>query len=278
MSGPVTLTAALTGPIATKADHPALPVTPDEIAVAAAESTAAGAAIVHVHLRDDEGRPTADLDVAHRVIDAIGERCDALVQMSTGVGLGVPLSERAQLVEVRPAMATLNVCSMTFGAGEFLNPADEVRRLAARMAELGVKPELEIYDTGHLDVALELLADGLLVEPLQFSIVLGVRGGMAATPENLLSLVRRMPPTAVWQVVAIGRSNLPITAMGLALGANARTGLEDTLLIRRGEPARSSAQLVARLAAIAGALERPLNSPAQAALALGLATASSPTP
>jgi uncharacterized protein (DUF849 family) len=270
VSTPVTLTAALTGPIATKADNPALPVTPEEIAASAAGATDAGAAIVHVHLRDVEGLPTADLDVAHHVLGAIRERCDALVQLSTGVGLDVSFEDRARLVEARPVMATLNVCSMTFGTGEFHNPPAGVRRLAQRMRELGVKPELEIYDSGHLDVALRLLEDGLLVEPLQFSIVLGVRGGMAATPQNLMSLVDRMPETAVWQVVAIGRANLPITAIALALGANARTGMEDTLQVRRGEPARSNAQLVERLARIAAALERPVNTPAQAAVALGI--------
>jgi 3-keto-5-aminohexanoate cleavage enzyme len=272
MSTPVILTAALTGPIATKADNPALPVTPEEIAASAAESAQAGAAVVHVHLRDDAGRPTADLDVAVRVVAAIRERCDALVQLSTGVGLGVDFEARAGLVEVRPAMATLNVCSMSFGAGEFRNPPDGVRRVASRMRELEVKPELEIYDTGHLDVALGLLAEGVLAEPLQFSIVMGVRGGMAATPDNLLSLVRRMPAGSVWQVIAIGRSNLQLTAIGLALGANARTGMEDTLLLRRGEPVRSNAQLVERLAGVAAALERPIMTPADARAALGLHT------
>lgn len=270
MSTRVTLTAALTGPIATKHDNPALPVTPDEIAESAADARAAGAAIVHVHLRDQSGRPTADLKVAQRVLAAIGERCDALIQLSTGVGLDVEYAERATLIEARPRMATLNVCSMSFGDGEFRNPPRGVQRLAERMRELGIKPELEIYDSGHLDAALALLAGGFLEEPLQFSVVLGVRGGMAATPQNLLSMVARMPEDASWQVVAIGRANLQLTAIGLALGANARTGMEDTLLMRRGEPAQSNGQLVTRLAGVARSLERPLNSPAEAARALGL--------
>ena len=271
MSAPVILTAALTGPIATKEDNPALPVTPEEIAASAADSVRAGAAVVHVHLRDDAGRPTADLDVARRVVAAIEERCDALIQLSTGVGLDVDFEDRAALVEARPAMATLNVCSMSFGAGEFRNPPGGVRRLAARMRELDVKPELEIYDTSHLDVALDLLSEGLLAEPLQFSIVMGVHGGMAATAENLLSLVRRMPAGSVWQVIAIGRANLAMTAIGLALGANARTGLEDTLLLRRGTPA-TNGQLVERLAGVATALERPIMTPREASGALGLDT------
>lgn len=250
------ITAALTGPIATKADNPNLPTSPEEIASAAAGAYEAGAAIVHVHLRDADGRPTADLEIARRTVGLIGEACPALIQLSTGVGLGVPYEDRVQLVETRPRMATLNVCSMTFGAGEFLNPPDGVRRLAARMGELDVKPELEIYDTGHLDVALALHSEGLLADPLQFSIVLGVRGGAPATPESLLGMVRRLPPGAVWQVIGIGRANLQMTAIGLALGGNARTGMEDTLLVRRGEPATSNAQLVERLVGISRAIER----------------------
>ena len=257
------LTTALTGPIATKADHPALPTTPEEIAAAAAEAARAGAAVVHVHLRDLDERPTADLDIARRAVGLIEESCDALVQLSTGVGLGVPIGERAQIVEARPRMATLNVCSMTFGAGEFSNPPDEVRRLASRMGELGVKPELELYDTGHLEMALVLHREGLLQEPLQFSLVMGVLGGMPATPATLVSLIDRMPSGSIWQVIGIGRHNLSMTAIGLAMGGNARTGMEDTLLIRRGQPATGNGELTERLATTARALDREPASVAQ---------------
>jgi uncharacterized protein (DUF849 family) len=261
------ITAALTGPIATKADNPALPTTPEEIAAEAAAAWEAGAAVVHVHVRDLDGRPTADLGIAERTVGLIQERCPALVQLSTGVGLEVPYEQRERLVEARPAMATLNVCSMSFAGGEFRNPPDGVRRLAARMGELGIKPELEIYDTGHLDVALALRAEGLLADPLQFSIVLGIRGGAAATPDSLLSMVRRLPGDAVWQVIAIGRDNLPMTAIGLAMGGNARTGMEDTLMVRRGVPASGNRVLVERLVGVARAIERE---PADVPTARGL--------
>ena len=250
------ITAALTGPIATKADNQNLPTTREEIAAAAAEAHAAGAAVVHVHVRDEQGHPTADVELARRTVGLIEDACPALVQLSTGVGLDVPFEARARLVEAQPRMATLNVCSMTFGADEFRNPPAGVRRLAERMRELDVKPELEVYDTGHLEVALALHADGLLIEPLQFSFVLGVRGGAAATTENLLAMVRRLPEGAIWQVIAIGRANLELTAIGLALGGNARTGMEDTLMLRRGVPANSNAELVTRLVGVARALER----------------------
>lgn len=256
MSRPAVLTAALTGPIATKADNPALPTTPAEIAAEARAAWEAGAAVVHIHVRDEQGQPTADLATASTTKRLIEESCPALVQLSTGVGLLVPFEAREQIVEARPAMATLNVCSMSFGTGEFRNPPDGVRRLATRMRELGIKPELEVYDTGHLDVALALRHEGLLADPLQFSIVLGVRGGAAATPENLISMVRRLPEDAVWQVIGIGRDNLAMTAIGLAMGGNARTGMEDTLLLRRGEPAPGNRPLVERLAGVARSIER----------------------
>jgi uncharacterized protein (DUF849 family) len=255
MSGAV-ITCALTGPIATKADNPNLPTTPEEIAAAARGAHEAGAAVVHVHVRDEEGRPTADLGIARRTLALIEEECPALVQLSTGVGLDVPFEQREQLVEAQPRMASLNPCSMSFAGGEFRNPPEGVRRLAARMQELGVKPELEIYDTGHLEVALVLAEEGLVSQPLQFSIVMGIRGGMPATPTALVQLVERLPPGAIWQAIAIGRWNLPVTAIGLAMGGNARTGMEDTLLLRRGVAVESNAQLVERLVGVANSLER----------------------
>jgi len=261
---PAVLTTALTGPLATKADNPALPVTPEEIAAAAKDAYEAGAAVVHVHLRDADQRPTADLAIARRALGLIDETCPALVQLSTGVGLGVSLEERSKLVELKPTMATLNVCSMTFGANEFSNPPDGVRRLAYRMGELGVKPELELYDGGHLEMALALRSEGLLQEPLQFSLVMGVLGGMAATPANLVALIDRIPEGSVWQVIGIGRHNLPMTAIGLAMGGNARTGMEDTLLVRRGQPTTGNGELTERLATTASALDRPPASVEQA--------------
>ena len=202
-----------------------------------------------MHLRDARGLPTADLKIGREVLNSIQAVCPAIVQLSTGVGLEVPFEECERLVELRPAMATLNPCTMSFGSGAFRNPPAGVQRLASRMRELGVKPELEIYDSGHLDVCMDLLRQELLVEPLQFSIVLGVRGGMSATAENLLHMIRRLAPGAVWQAIAIGRQNLSLTTVAVALGGNARTGLEDVLYIRKGEPA-DNRPLVSRLVRI----------------------------
>lgn len=251
----VIVTVAPTGPIATKADNPSLPTSPEEIADAVVEAHGLGATVAHLHFRDELERPTADLAVARETMDRIAERCPILIQLSTGVGLGVPYEARAALVDLRPEMATLNPCSMTFGNQEFSNPPDKVRELAARMRDLGVKPELEIYDTGHLDFCLRLRDEGLLPDQLQFSVVLGVQGGAGATAENLLAIVRRLPADAIWQIIALGRANLALTGVGLALGGNVRAGLEDALHVRKGELARGNAPLVQRAVDVARALD-----------------------
>jgi uncharacterized protein (DUF849 family) len=165
----------------------------------------------------------------------------------------VSFDDRERLVELRPRMATLNPCSMSFGDAEFSNPPVRVRRLAARMRELNVKPELEVYDSGHLEACMRLFEEGLLAEPLQFSIVLGVRGGMAATADNLMMMVRRLPPGCIWQIIAIGKANLELTAIALALGGNARAGLEDTLYLSKGVLADNHA-LVDRTVGVARSL------------------------
>ncbi|MCZ9325427.1 3-keto-5-aminohexanoate cleavage protein [Nocardia farcinica] len=265
------ITVAPTGPIASTTDNPHLPTQPEEIADAVAAAYEAGAAVAHIHLRDADQRPTADPAIARRTMDLIAQRCPILIQLSTGVGLQVPFAERAALVELRPRMATLNPCSMSFGAGEFRNPPEQVRELAARMLELGVKAELEIYDTGHLEACLRLRDQGLLGDgPLQFSIVLGVAGGMAATADNLLTMVRRLPEGSIWQVIAIGRNNLPLTAMGLALGGNARAGLEDTLHLRKGELSPGNLPLVRRAVRLAEDLDRGIAGVEEAETLLGL--------
>jgi len=269
MSG-VVITVGPTGSLATKADHPRLPTTPEEIAAEASASYEAGAAVVSIHLRDRQGRPTADLSIARRTIDLIRDQSPVLVQVSSGVAVDATFEERAQLLELRSRMMTLSPCSMTFNQGEFRNPPDFVRRLAWRMRELGIKPELEIYDTGHVDAAIRLLDEELLTPPLQFGIVMGVRGGMTATPANLIHTVRSLPEGSIWQAIAIGKANFPLGAVAITLGGNVRTGLEDNLYIRRGELAHGNAQLVSRVKEICEALNRSVATVTETERILGL--------
>ena len=232
MPNPI-ITAALTGPVATKADNPGMPGTVAEVAADAKAAHEAGAAVIHIHLRDDQGNMTVDLEVARRTVEAVRAACPGIVQLSTG-GLAFSYEDRMKMVEARPAMATLNPCTMTFGAEEFRNPPRQMMELAARMLELGVKPEVEIYDTGHLEMMLYLVHKELLVEPLQVSFVMGVRGGMKGDPALLSYLVRELPEGTSWQVIGVARANLPMTTIGLAMGGNARTGMEDTLTLGQG--------------------------------------------
>jgi len=253
MPNPI-ITAALTGPVATKADNPGMPGTVAEIAADAKAAYDAGAAVIHIHLRDDDGNMTVDLDVARRTVEAVRATCPGIVQLSTG-GLAFTYEDRMKMVESRPAMATLNPCTMTFATGEFRNPPKQMMELAARMIELRVKPEVEIYDTGHLEMMLYLVHKGLLVEPLQVSFVMGVRGGMRGDPALLAYLVRELPEGTSWQVIGVAKANLPMTTIGLAMGGNARTGLEDTLVLEPGVPVTSNAQLVERLVRIARSMQ-----------------------
>jgi uncharacterized protein (DUF849 family) len=253
MPNPI-ITAALTGPVATKADNPGMPGAVAEIAADAKTAYDAGAAVIHIHLRDDDGNMTVDLDVARRTVEAVRAICLGIVQLSTG-GLAFTYEDRMKMVEAKPAMATLNPCTMTFGAAEFRNPPRQMMELAARMIELGIKPEVEIYDTGHLEMMLYLLHKGLLVEPIQVSFVMGVRGGMKGDPALLAYLVRELPEGTSWQVIGVAKANLPMTTIGLAMGGNARTGLEDTLVLEPGVPVTSNAQLVERLVRIARSMQ-----------------------
>ncbi len=245
------ITASLTGPAATKKDNPALPGSPAEIAQSAKGANEAGASVIHIHLREKDTF-TADLDVARRTVEAVRELCPGIVQLSTGGGF--PYEDRMRIVEAKPAMATLNPGTMTIGENEFRNPPKQMLQLAARMLELGVKAEVEIYDTGHLGLMMDLLKKDLLTEPLQVSFVMGVKGGMPADPRLLGYLVNELPPNTSWQVIAIGKANLPLTTIGLAMGGNARTGLEDTLMVRPRELASSNAQLVEQLVGVARAM------------------------
>ena len=246
---PVVITVAPNGPLTTRKQHPEVPLTPVEIGEAVAEAAEAGAAVAHVHARDENGDPTADPEVYAAIAEEIRSRCDIVVQASTGVGLAVPWEERLKIVTsdaVDVTMATLNPASMTFASGTFSNPPEFVHRLAEAMYEREIHPELELYDFGHLSLCLELVDEGLIRAPLQFSFVMGVRGGMPGDPALLPMLVEMIPEGAIWQAIGIGRAQLPLSFAALALGGNIRVGFEDNVFFSRGQLAESNAQFVRR--------------------------------
>jgi 3-keto-5-aminohexanoate cleavage enzyme len=272
MDDRVIITVAPTGPLTTREQHPGLPLTPEEIGVAVAEAAEAGAAVAHVHARDEEGRPTADPDVYAAIAAEIRARCDIVVQASTGVGLTVPCEARLEILrgeEVDVPMATLNPASMTFGTGTFDNPPWFVEALAERMLERGIQPELEVYDLGHVGLCLDLVKRGLVPEPLHFSFVMGVRGGMPGDPALLPMLRAMIPSGAEWQAIGVGRAQLPLSLAALALGGNLRVGFEDNVYFSRGVLAESNAQFVRRAVELARAAGREVATPGHVRDAIG---------
>jgi 3-keto-5-aminohexanoate cleavage enzyme len=264
------ITAALTGAEVTREQQPALPVTPEEIGIAAAECAQAGASIVHVHARHPDGSPTQDKEVYRQIIAEVQKRCNVIVQVSTGGAVGMTPQERLAPVTLRPEMATLSMGSVNFGGDVFMNHPVDMELFARSMAEHGVKPELEIFDSGMLTTANRWLAKGLLTGPLHFDFVLGIPGGMAGTPEALMYLKSQLPPGATWTVAGIGAAQLPLGTLASLLGGHVRVGFEDNVYYRKGELASSNAQLVARIARISAELGRAVATPDEARELLGI--------
>jgi 3-keto-5-aminohexanoate cleavage enzyme len=274
-AGPVIITCALVGAEVTLEQYPSLPVTAEQIAAAAAEAAAAGASVVHLHVRDERSLPTQDAETFAAAIRAIRRRSDIIVQVSTGGATGMSSDERLQPVtglapQDLPEMASLTTGTCNFGDEVFLNPLPEVERFAAEMRQRGVRPEIEVFDVGMVASAQLLVRRGLLAEPLHFNLVMGVPGAIPATPKNLLHLVETLPAGSSWTASGIGRAQLAMNTLALVLGGHARTGLEDNLYYERGRPAASNAELVARVVRLARELGRSPATPSEAREMLGL--------
>jgi 3-keto-5-aminohexanoate cleavage enzyme len=264
------ITAALDGAEVTRDQQPALPITPEEIAVAAEECWQAGAAIVHVHARQSDGSPTQDAGIYSEIIEAVRARCDVIVQVSTGGAVGMTAVERLAPVTLSPEMATLSMGTVNFGDGVFMNAPADMETFARAMQERGVKIELEIFDSGMLSTSLRWLKSGLLTGPQHFDFVLGVPGGMAGTPQALMYLVAQLPAGSSWTVAGLGASQLPLATLAVLLGGHARVGFEDNIYYRKGELATSNAQLVERVARISRELDRAVATPNDARAILGM--------
>jgi len=264
------ITAALTGAEVTRAQQPALPITPEEIAIAAQACALAGASIVHVHARNPDGSATQDPAVYRQIMDAVKVRSNVIVQVSTGGAVGMTPQERLAPVTLKPEMATLSMGSVNFGGDVFLNHPADMEVFARTMQEHGVKPELEIFDSGMLTTAKRWLDKGLIAGPLHFDLVLGIPGGMAGTPEALMYLKSQLPAGSTWTVAGIGAAQLPLGTLAILLGGHVRVGFEDNVFYRKGELARSNAQLVERITRISHELGRVVATPDEARTMLGL--------
>lgn len=250
MSRKVVITVAPTGSIPTRKDNPALPITAEEVAEETRRSYEAGAAVVHLHARDPiTGAPTSDLQVFRDYLDAVRGACPIITQITTGGGattLGLNPEERLRpVLELRPDSASLNAGSMNFGRKLFSNTPDVMELYARRMKEIKVMPEFEIYDLSMIqNVEYWIKQAGILEPPYQFSLILGVMGGIPPSIKNLLSLVENTPPGYNWQVIGIGRHQIPLGIAGILMGGNIRVGFEDNVYLSKGILAKSNAELV----------------------------------
>jgi 3-keto-5-aminohexanoate cleavage enzyme len=269
-ANPVVITVAPTGAEVTREQQPNLPITPREIADEVVRAAGEGASLVHIHARRDDGRPTTDVAVLRSIADLIRKECDIVIGMSTGAEVGMSEDERVRVLDAEPEIASLNCGSMNFGDEIFDNSPHLIRALAERVRSDGVRPELEVYDLGMLATAGRLLDAKLIDGPPLYNFVMGVPGGIAATPENLLAMLNNRPLEGAWTATGVGRHQLPLTTLACAMGGHMRVGFEDNIYYRRGELATSNAQLVARARRIAEELGRPVATPEEARRILGV--------
>ncbi len=266
------ITAAICGAEVTKANNPAVPYTVEEMVREAKSAYDAGAAIIHVHVREDDGTPTQDRERFRVVMNAIRKELpDVIMIPSTGGATGMTPEERLQPTELMPEMATLDCGTCNFGDDVFENTMPTMRAFGKRMIENGIKPEYECFEIGHLDTVLNMAKKGEVPgAPMQFNFVLGVAGCTPATVDNLAFLVNKIPAGSTWTVTGVGRSAWAMAAAGIVMGGNVRVGFEDNVYLGKGHKAASNGELVAKVVRLAKELGREIATPAEAREILGL--------
>ena len=261
------ITAAITGSRIMREKAPYIPYTPEEIVESSMECWRAGASIVHIHVRDPKtGLGTQDLDLFQRVVTPLREKTDLVLCLTTsGIGgRNLPFEQRLAPLDLKPELASFDAGSINLGGGVFSNPPDFLDVAARMMKEKGVKPEIEVFDSGMLVTAVRMREDGKLSDPLHFQFVLGTPWGASATPKTLLYLHELLPKDATWSVIGIGKGHLPMSMMGLLMGGHIRVGMEDNIYYDRGILAQSNAQFVERIVRISHEYGRAIASPSEA--------------
>ena len=267
------ITVAPTGAETAKADCPQLPTTLDELVATAKECEAAGAAMIHVHIRDDEHRPTLDLGRLTDTVSALKESTDLVVQLSTGGSVHDPLETRLKVLDAEPDSCSLTMGTTNFGDDVFMNPWPFVCELYQLSQDRGVVPEFELFDLGQVHALSRLLDKyGLPAGgKVHVDLVMGVPGGMNGTTDALVAAVSDLPAAVTsWSATGIGRSTLSVMLASLSKGGHLRVGMEDVLTISRGVPVESNAQLVSRAADVGRAVQRTPMSTDEARTLLGL--------
>jgi uncharacterized protein (DUF849 family) len=259
VSTPTLITVAPTGAETAKADAPPLPVTVDELVATAKACEAAGAGLIHIHIRDEQARPSLDLARLTDTVAAVRQGTDLVVQLSTGGAVTDPYDARIRVLEALPDSCSLTCGTVNFGSDVFLNPWDFIVELYRRTQELEIVPEFELFDLGHVAALHRLLdKEG---QPygghVHADLVLGVPGGAPGTAEAVVTMARMLPAGASWSATGVGRSTLPVALAALAAGGHLRVGMEDTLTFAPGRPVRDNAELVERAASLATTALRP---------------------
>jgi 3-keto-5-aminohexanoate cleavage enzyme len=283
------ITAALTGVLATRDHCPAIPYTPKEIGEEAKRAADAGAAIVHIHARTPKGGPDWRVETFAEIFAEVRARTDVIVNFSTGA-VGVPREERIEHInELRPEMAALNMGSMNYAIYSakrktfvhdhvFANPFKDIQFFLEAMNNAGVRPEMECFDAGHIGNTRPFIDMGVLTPPYQFSLIMGVLGGIPGTTRHLVNQVDSLPAGSHWQVIGIGLDQWALAAAAIAIGGNVRVGLEDNFYLEEGRMAKSNGDLVEKAARLCRDLGREVATAAQARKQLGLEGAPRPAP
>lgn len=283
------LTVAVTGNLTTLQQYPNLPCTPEQIATAALESAKAGAAVAHIHVRYPDGRPSMELDHYREVVSRIRDKnSDLIINLTTGLGgrfvpgkedpkiagpgtsIVHPLRRVEHIVALKPDISTLDLNTMFSGTAVVINTPENVTIMANEIYKAGVKPEIEVFDTGDIHLAHDLLAKGVLKGPLLFQIVMGVKFGFNATPETLLYAKSLLPAGSDWASFGLGRAEFPAVALNYWLGGHIRVGLEDNIYLRKGVLAPNNAALCEKAARILDDLGGELATAKEARTILGL--------
>lgn len=290
MNQKTVITCAVTGSADTTGKSQAVPVTPKQIADAALDAGKAGAAVVHIHVRDPEtGKASMDLELYRETVGRIRETgSDIVINLTTGPGgrfipgdvepidfaagtsLKTPEVRMQHIADLLPDICTLDVATLNFGEHAMVNVPKHLRAMADRAKELGVTPELEVFDSGHVLLAKQLIKEGHLEAPALFQLCLGIPWGAPATPEGMAFMKSLLPEDAMWSAFGISRGEFPMVAQATMLGGHTRVGLEDNLYMSRGEMAKSNAQLVERAVQIIESIGGEVADPSEARRAFGL--------
>jgi 3-keto-5-aminohexanoate cleavage enzyme len=253
------ITCALSGVVANRTQCPAIPYTPEDYAEEAKRAYEAGAVVVHIHARKPDGSPSYEVEDYRNIYEAVTAACPVIINFSTGA-VGIPVEKKiAPIKEIQPAIAALNMGSMNYAKYHtekksfvfdfvFANPFSEIVPLISAMKENGVKPEMECFDSGHIGNCFPLIHMELLEPPFQFSLIMGVLGGMPPTADNLAHQVRLLPSSSDWKVIGISHDQWRMIATAIALGGNVRVGLEDNFYVSPGVMAKSNGELVEKAA------------------------------